>query len=185
MDRITVMVACVLLISCGQSGSTTKEQKSTPGAKDEIAQTSSPLKTTVDVAINVRYCTYEDTLGVGGYDLISFFESGNPKKGISKFTAAHDGLTYLFSNEVNRDKFSNNPELYIPQYGGWCATNLADGILTVPKYELYLVEEGKLYLFERTLSLNGKQVWLNAKKENERKASENYNYLITHGKFPS
>jgi hypothetical protein len=72
----------------------------------------------------------------------------------------------------------------ISQYGGWCATNIAARILTVPRYDLYHIQNGKLYLFERTLSVNGKEIWLNNVEQNEQTAYDNYNFLTRHGVFP-
>lgn len=184
MERSLILIVCTLLLGCGKSNKVNNDQ---PGRAVAVVADKVTMKPPMagEIPLNIRYCIVNDTLGAGGYDLITFFEEEAPKKGITKFAYLHDGLTYLFTNEVNRDRFSENPQKYLPQFGGWCATNMAQGVLTVPKYDLYLIAKNKLYLFERTLSVNGKQVWLASQESIESKAIENYKYLTEYGKFPN
>jgi YHS domain-containing protein len=136
-------------------------------------------------SLSVSHCITEDTIGVGGHDLITYFEEENPRKGITKFVAKHEGIYYLFANEVNYDKFRKNPERFLPQYGGWCAINIAKGLRTTPRYDLYHIQNGKLYLFERTLSVNGKELWLTDYNNNKINADNNYGFLVKNGVFPN
>ncbi|MEM7550160.1 MAG: YHS domain-containing (seleno)protein [Bacteroidota bacterium] len=129
-----------------------------------------------------KYCLYEGK-GVDGYDLVTFFEE-DPLKGNEKFKSSYDGVSYLFKNKINKDKFDQNPKKYLPKYGGWCATNMASKQLTKPRLDLYIVNEKGLFLFERTLGVNGKILWSNNEVEYEKLANHNYNYLIEKGKFP-
>ena len=53
---------------------------------------------------------------------------------------------------------------------------LAMGRATSPEYtNFYVDEKGKLFLFERTLSVNGKELWLQNINGNKKDASKNYN----------
>jgi len=42
--------------------------------------------------------------------------------------------------------FEANPEKYIPAYGGYCAYGVAVGNKFIADPELWMIEDGKLYL---------------------------------------
>ncbi len=61
------------------------------------------------------------TVGVSGYDLVSYQTGEKPLRGNGNHLAVHDGVTYLFVNEENKEAFEANPQKYTPAYGGYCA----------------------------------------------------------------
>ena len=75
--------------------------------------------------------------------------------------------------------FVQDPQKFLPQFGGWCSMTLAMGKATRPTFDNFIIDSGKLYLFERTLSLNGREIWLKDVKTNQRLASANYETLVT------
>ncbi|TAG02988.1 MAG: tat pathway signal sequence domain protein [Betaproteobacteria bacterium] len=89
-----------------------------------------------------------DSKGVAmkGFDPVSYFVDAKPSQGMETFMAKHEGATYLFSSEKNRDLFIAQPAKYTPQYGGFCAFGAAKG----GKFEIdpiaYTVVDNKLYL---------------------------------------
>jgi YHS domain-containing protein len=134
-------------------------------------------------ADTLKYCTLNKDVGVGGYDPVSYFTSGNPVSGDDRISMSYDGVTYRFSSADNKQKFAVDPKRYLPQFGGWCSMTLAMGRATKPVYDNFLVYDGKLYLFERTLSVNGKELCLRDTKVNETIASKNYTSYRTSGKI--
>lgn len=52
----------------------------------------------------------------------------------------------MFANKKNRKMFEANPEKYIPAYGGYCAYGVAVGNKFIADPELWMIEDGKLYL---------------------------------------
>ncbi len=129
------------------------------------------------------YCVDHGKVGVGGYDPVSYFKSGKPLPGKVNIALQHDGVEYRFATLENRNAFKSKPESYLPQFGGWCSMTLALGRATRPVYDNFLIRNGKLYLFERTLSVNGKELWLTDPVTNQKKASTNYLALKTRGKI--
>lgn len=130
-----------------------------------------------------KYCLTEDNLGLGGYDPLAYFENNQAISGKENINAKYEGVTYLFASIDHKKQFLSDPEHYLPQFGGWCSMTLVMGKATTPKYDNFLVEDGKLFLFERTLSVNGKELWAQSPKENEKKAIENYNQYKATGKI--
>lgn len=126
---------------------------------------------------SLKYCTAENSVGTGAFDPVSYFQASEPKVGKSSIQYTHDGVTYYFDSEANLKLFKKDPARYLPQFGGWCSMTLAMGKTTRPTYTNFLIDDGKLYLFERTLSVNGKELWLKSPKANYENARRNYSLL--------
>lgn len=71
----------------------------------------------------------------------------NVKPGQAKYTVERDGVAYYFSSEETMTAFADDPERYMPQYGGFCAFGVAIGkkLDAAPRYAD--VVDGKLYVF--------------------------------------
>lgn len=93
-----------------------------------------------------QYSVDTSFLALQGYDPVSYFKS-KPAKGRPEIKYNYRGINYYFSNTLNRDYFRLNPALYEPQYGGWCAFNMANGEKVAANPEVYYITDGKLYLF--------------------------------------
>jgi len=117
---------------------------------------------------SLKYCVDKNSVGLGGYDAVSYFESNTPLLGSPKIQANYDGVVYYFSTEINKKTFLSSPEKYLPQFGGWCSMTLVLGKVTRPTYTNFLLHDGKFYLFERTLSVNGRELWLRNSEQNEK-----------------
>ena len=110
-----------------------------------------------------------------GYDVVAYF-NGHAIEGHKAFTALFDGIKYAFSSKKNLKTFSENPEQFIPQYGGYCAYAVAiksDKVSINPK--TFQVKDGKLYLFYNAWGTNTLELW---QAENDtllaRKADSNW-----------
>ncbi len=94
-----------------------------------------------------------------GNDLVSYFESDAPVKGLDEFTYVYQDLKLRFANAANLNKFKADPEKYIPAYNGWCAIALTHGNWIKPDFNQYKVQDGKLLFFEVRAFFNGKTAW--------------------------
>ena len=70
----------------------------------------------------------EDGVAIRGYDPIAYFAEMKPVKGSPDFHAEYQGSTFHFSTAANRDRFAANPDKFAPQYGGYCAFGMAQGL---------------------------------------------------------
>lgn len=94
--------------------------------------------------------TYGETpgLAIDGYDTVAFFTDKKAVKGTA--TISHDwgNAKWYFSSEANRAAFVAEPDKFAPQYGGYCALNVAYGKLSKkPVSSDFEVYKDKLYLF--------------------------------------
>ena len=121
-SRLIALLCLLLLPACGAPGSF---------AQDEL---------TVRVS--------DSGVAVGGFDVISYL-SDDPQLGASEWRAQHGGATYWFASRENRDRFQEDPQRYLPAFGGWCAWAVADGegSLVAVDPKSYLVQDGRLLLF--------------------------------------
>ncbi|MEO1054051.1 MAG: YHS domain-containing (seleno)protein [Bacteroidota bacterium] len=89
----------------------------------------------------------DNGLAVGGYDVVAYF-SNKAVKGNSHYSADHNGVTYHFSSNENKETFEKNPTQYLPQFGGYCAWGVAAKDAKFPiNPETFDIIDGKLYLF--------------------------------------
>lgn len=126
-----------------------------------------------------------DTLGLGvalgGFDPVSYFPEGGgrPAKGFVQRDLKHDGVTYRFASDANRDRFRAHPEKYIPAYNGWCAWAMAELNARVDveptAYEVY---KGKLYVFYDHADLNTRALWLKNPEAMVARADANWKALL-------
>ena len=116
--------------------------------------------------------------GAEGYDVVSYFNNA-PKEGKKEFTTEVDGVRYKFSSKENLTIFNNDPETYLPQYGGYCAYAVALKSKKVPvDPKTYKIINNKLYLFYNAWGTNTLELW---DKENEDsllvKGNQNWNII--------
>lgn len=96
-------------------------------------------------------------IAIKGYDTVSYFSTGKPVQGSTKFTATYKDAIYQFSSEKNRDLFRSAPERYAPQFGGYCAMGVALDKKLDTDPLAYKIVDGKLYL---NLNSDVQKKWL-------------------------
>jgi YHS domain-containing protein len=87
------------------------------------------------------------TVALKGHDPVSYFDPGRPAKGAASLAVDFDDARYQFSSERNRSLFAANPDRYTPQFAGLCATGVGFGMKAEADPNVFLVREGKLYIF--------------------------------------
>jgi len=64
----------------------------------------------------------EEGAVMGGYDTVQMFKSqagSQGVKGSSSHTATYEGYTFWFSSASNLATFQDDPQKYVPAYGGF------------------------------------------------------------------
>ena len=90
------------------------------------------------------YTNWRDNVAADGYDVVTFF-SGKPQPGKLEFSTRYEGADWFFFSQANKDLFLTNPELFAPQYGGYCAWAVAKGKLAPGSPDYWHVEDGRLF----------------------------------------
>ena len=162
--RTTTILSLVLLGLC--SGNAGAQTDAPMMAKQQAGQ---PLSE--PIAHNL---CQPGGIAVGGYDLISYRQESGPALGSTEFSTEHGELTYLFADDMNRSTFLNDPEQFLPEYGGFCAITLALGRVTCPEYTNFKIEDDRLLLFEVTGFTNGRTLWDSDPGNFREKADNNF-----------
>lgn len=94
-----------------------------------------------------------------GYDVVAYFQN-DVQKGNKQFSVTHDGVKYKFHTAENLETFQQNPSMYVPQYGGFCAYAVAkNGKKVGVNPKTYTITDGKLYLFYNSWGVNTLEKW--------------------------
>lgn len=92
------------------------------------------------------YTGWFSSTAIKGYDTVAYFTERKAIKGSKEFEVDWKGATWRFSSEKNKILFTNNPDKFSPQYGGYCAFAVADNNLVgVDPTQFYILND-KLYL---------------------------------------
>jgi YHS domain-containing protein len=123
----------------------------------------------------IKHFNHEKGLAIQGYDPVAYFGQNKAVKGNKQFAASAEGITYYFSNAVNKDLFIKDFKKYEPQYGGWCAYAMGENNDKVEiDPETFKIKDGKLYLFYHTVFNNTLPKWNENEKELKVKADKNW-----------
>lgn len=94
-----------------------------------------------------------------GYDVVAYFNN-EAKEGNKEISTEYDGVKFYFSSQENLKAFKENPNKYVPQYGGFCAYAMGVKGSKVPiNPETFEIRDGKLYLFYNRGSTNTLSLW--------------------------
>lgn len=87
-----------------------------------------------------------DGAAIRGYDPVAYFANGMPTLGSKDNSFTYKGSTSLFASAKNRQLFSEDPEKYAPQFGGFCSFGTANGVKVSTQPDAFALVNGKLYL---------------------------------------
>lgn len=111
----------------------------------------------------------KDGVAIGGYDVVSYFQPGGPQKGNSVLKQVYNSTTYYFASAENLNLFKENPEKYIPQFGGYCALAVSYGKKISIDPNTFKITNDKLYLFFKGKTSHGAVNSLETWNKNESK----------------
>jgi hypothetical protein len=86
-------------------------------------------------------------LAIGGYDPVAFFTDGRALPGSADFEFRYAGAVWRFHNVGNRAAFAAQPEIYMPQFGGYDPIGVTKGTAVAGNPNVWLVSGQRLYLF--------------------------------------
>jgi len=95
-------------------------------------------------------------VAVDGYDSTAYFKQSRPVEGMRDYRFEWKGAVWRFADAKSRDLFAAAPDSYAPQYGGYCSNQMSLGNLSDIDPGVWLIYEGKLYLFGHDI---GRQRW--------------------------
>lgn len=85
-------------------------------------------------------------VAVDGYDVVAYFDQGEPVKGSKEYTTEWKGAEWRFASRAHLEAFEADPQEYAPQYGGYCAWAVANNDTAAGDPHQWSIVDGKLYL---------------------------------------
>jgi len=101
-------------------------------------------------ATTERYVTDPRTgVALYGYDPVAYFIDRSAKAGDEAYEYSFAGVTWRFSSDANRHAFMQQPENFMPAFGGYDPLAVGEGVPLAGNPAFFAVSGGKLYLFAR------------------------------------
>jgi hypothetical protein len=86
-------------------------------------------------------------LAIDGYDPVAFFTDGKAETGSGNFELRYAGAIWRFLNSGNLTAFTQWPNVYMPQYGGYDPVDVARGVAVPGNPREWAVVGERLFLF--------------------------------------
>ena len=87
----------------------------------------------------------DQDVALRGRDVVSYFEADQPSEGSEQYTVEWDRTTWRFASQENRDLFEQNPEKYVPQFGGYCPVSVTNHRAKIGLTDQFTVYDNRLY----------------------------------------
>jgi len=98
-------------------------------------------------------------LALEGYCPVSYFTEGLARPGSPAHTSTFNGVDYRFATLEAKRAFDEDPERYVPAYGGWCAYGMA----VEDKFPIdptnFKIVDGRLMVFLRNVNVDALAKW--------------------------
>src|SRR5262245_36229448 len=114
-------------------------------------------------------------VALGGYDSVTYFTDGAPKKGDAKIEATFNGALYHFVSQDNRATFEKDPTKYAPAYGGFCGYAASIGKVRPADPLIWSIVDGHLIVQH---TKGAEELWKQDVAGNKAKADKYWPYLI-------
>ena len=86
-------------------------------------------------------------LALAGFDPVTYFLPEGPKPGRPELELVWSGVAWRFASQANRAAFAADPTAFAPRIGGYDAQAASLGRVVDGDPGLYLIRDGRLYLF--------------------------------------
>lgn len=87
-------------------------------------------------------------VAIRGFDVVAFHTQKRAVVGKPEFSHVWEGATWWFATAESLAQFKEDPQRWVPQYGGHCALGMSEGYVSKkPTSGRFDLRDGKLYLF--------------------------------------
>ena len=86
-------------------------------------------------------------LAIYGFDPVAYFTDSEAKTGSEDLEFNYGGAAWRFSNEGNRAAFEKDPDVYMPQFGGYDPIAVSEGVVRPGHPEFFAIHNQRLFLF--------------------------------------
>lgn len=145
------------------------------------------LIVTLGALILIQACTTlkaetftTDMIAIRGYDPVAYHTESMPVPGNPEYSYEYNDAIWQFASEENKQLFRDDPDRYIPQYGGYCAYAMSKGFVASTDPYAWTIDDDKLYL---NYSLSVRKTWLKDIPGYVTKADDNWQEKVSQQDF--
>ncbi len=92
-------------------------------------------------------------IALSGFDPVAYFIDGRPRGGLPAHELVHAGAVWRFASRANLEAFRNQPDAFIPVFGGYDAVAVAEGRAAEAGPDHFAIIGGRLYTLRSAASL--------------------------------
>ena len=96
---------------------------------------------------DIKSANSQGGAAIAGYDPVAYHTQGVAIQGNSKFQYQWLNSQWRFTNETHLQLFKQDPERYMPEYGGYCARAVSLGYIRSINPQVWSIIDDKLLLF--------------------------------------
>lgn len=86
-------------------------------------------------------------LAINGFDPVSYRLGAKPAAGRAEYELIQDRFVWRFASQANLEAFRDAPEVYMPAFGGFDPTGVANGVAVDSDPSQFAVIGSRLFLF--------------------------------------
>jgi hypothetical protein len=86
-------------------------------------------------------------LAINGFDPVSYRLGVRPLAGRAEYELIQDRFVWRFASQANLEAFRDAPEIYMPAFGGFDPTGVANGVAVDSDPRQFAVVGSRLFLF--------------------------------------
>ena len=116
-----------------------------------------------------------DGVALKGYDPVAYFTLSRAVPGQEELQYTWRNARWHFSSQEHLMLFKENPDKYVPQYGGYCAYAVSRGTTADIDPEAWAIVDSKLYL---NLNKEVQKIWQQDREEYIKKADKNWPRIV-------
>lgn len=113
-------------------------------------------------------------IALEGYCPVAYHLANKPLRGKAKYASTYQGVTYHLYNADAKAAFDEDPEKYLPAFGGWCAFGMAIGDKFPVDPTNFKIVNGRLMVFLRNSSIDALELWNGGNEADQIGNAENY-----------
>lgn len=151
-----------------------KEKSPNIAKKQKQSDLEKKLSELDNLYVPIHWSDYATGLAIGGYDPLSYFISEKSEAGDERFQYLWHGVTWQFTSNANLLAFKRTPSVYAPRYAGYDAYAISKGILSQGLPSIWVIKQGKLYLFHNQVN---RYLWQENRSALNKKIEENWQEL--------
>lgn len=110
-------------------------------------------------------------LALRGYDPVAIFKESEALMGFDSLSYTWKNVSWRFVSRENLEAFINHPDMYAPQYGGYCAYGVSRGYKARTEIDTWTIVDDKLYF---NYNLNVKKEWEKDREKRIKSADEHW-----------